>query len=74
MSKPVGRWMWAMKRRGSFVNVSSIAHLHKGMLPGGFRYGTSKLGLIYLTKVMMCFSSVWDFVVSCNDLLSYIDF
>jgi NAD(P)-dependent dehydrogenase (short-subunit alcohol dehydrogenase family) len=36
MSKPVGQRMRAMKRRGSFVNVSSIAHLHKGMLPGGF--------------------------------------
>lgn len=68
MSKAVGWWMWAMKRRGSFINVSSIAGLDKGMLPGGVAYGTSKAGLIYLTKVMMCFfSHACDFVVSCND-------
>ncbi|XP_030517103.1 3-oxoacyl-[acyl-carrier-protein] reductase FabG-like [Rhodamnia argentea] len=37
---------------GSIINISSIAGLHRGQLPGGVAYASSKAGLNTMTKVM----------------------
>ncbi|XP_050245238.1 uncharacterized protein LOC126693338 [Quercus robur] len=37
---------------GSIINISSIAGLDRGLLPGGVAYDSSKAGLNTLTKVM----------------------
>lgn len=51
MSKAVGKRMKAAKRGGSIVNISSIAGLERGILPGALAYSVSKAGLNQLTKV-----------------------
>lgn len=51
MSKAVGKRMKAAKREGSIINISSIAGLERGILPGALAYGVSKAGLNHLTKV-----------------------
>ncbi|KAK9170065.1 hypothetical protein Syun_002205 [Stephania yunnanensis] len=38
--------------KGSVVNISSIAGLHRGQLPGGVAYAASKAGINAVTKVM----------------------
>ncbi|KAK9157062.1 hypothetical protein Scep_003636 [Stephania cephalantha] len=38
--------------KGSVVNISSIAGLHRGQLPGGVAYAASKAGVNAVTKVM----------------------
>ena len=38
---------------GSIINISSIAGLDRGLLPGGVAYDSSKAGLNTLTKVML---------------------
>ncbi|KAK9123082.1 hypothetical protein Sjap_012684 [Stephania japonica] len=38
--------------KGSVVNISSIAGLHRGQLPGGVAYTASKAGVNAMTKVM----------------------
>ncbi|KAF8043678.1 hypothetical protein BT93_A1866 [Corymbia citriodora subsp. variegata] len=37
---------------GSIINISSIAGLNRGQLPGGIAYASSKAGLNTMTKVM----------------------
>jgi len=39
-------------RGGSVINVSSIAGVNRGHLPGGAAYASSKAGLNTLTKVI----------------------
>lgn len=51
MSKAVGKRMMAAKREGSIINISSIAGLERGILPGALAYSVSKAGLNQLTKV-----------------------
>ncbi|VVB05748.1 unnamed protein product [Arabis nemorensis] len=52
VSKYVCILMRDAKRGGSVINVSSIAGLHRGMLPGGLAYATSKGGVDTMTRMM----------------------
>nr|CAD1831328.1 unnamed protein product [Ananas comosus var. bracteatus] len=40
------------KQKGSVINISSIAGLERGQLPGGVAYSASKAGVNSVTKVM----------------------
>lgn len=52
VSKYVCKLMRDSKRKGSIINISSIAGLERGQLPGGTAYACSKAGVNMLTKVM----------------------
>lgn len=52
VSKYVGRHMRDAKQGGSIINISSIAGLDRGQLPGGHAYAASKTGVNVLTKGM----------------------
>nr|POE46253.1 putative oxidoreductase yohf [Quercus suber] len=52
VSKYIGIRMRDAERGGSIINISSIAGLDRGQLPGGAAYAASKTGLNTLTKVM----------------------
>lgn len=52
VSKYVCMRMRDAKRGGSVINISSIAGLNRGQLPGGVAYASSKAGLNAMTKVM----------------------
>ncbi|KAK7393059.1 hypothetical protein VNO78_21511 [Psophocarpus tetragonolobus] len=52
VSKYVCKRMRDAQRKGSIINISSIAGLDRGQLPGGPAYATSKGGVNMLTKVM----------------------
>jgi len=39
------------QRKGSIINIASIAGLNRGQLPGGTAYASSKAGVNMLTKV-----------------------
>ena len=52
VSKYIGTRMRDAERGGSIINISSIAGLDRGQLPGGAAYAVSKTGLNTLTKVM----------------------
>ncbi|MCD7471195.1 hypothetical protein HAX54_011510 [Datura stramonium] len=52
VTKYVGMHMRAANQGGSVVNISSIAGLNRGQLPGGLAYASSKEALNNITKVM----------------------
>ncbi|XP_076907857.1 uncharacterized protein LOC143564470 [Bidens hawaiensis] len=52
VSKYVCMHMRVAKQGGSIINISSIAGLDRGQLPGGLAYSSSKTGVVTLTKVM----------------------
>ncbi|KEH30026.1 enoyl-(acyl carrier) reductase [Medicago truncatula] len=52
VSKYVCKLMRDSKRKGSIINISSIAGLERGQVPGGTAYACSKAGVNMLTKVM----------------------
>ncbi|KDP23890.1 hypothetical protein JCGZ_26632 [Jatropha curcas] len=52
VSKSVCKRMRDGKQGGSIINISSIAGLDRGQLPGGLAYTTSKTGINAMTKVM----------------------
>ncbi|CAA3031092.1 uncharacterized protein LOC111403832 [Olea europaea var. sylvestris] len=52
VSKYVCMRMRDTKLGGSVINISSIAGLHRGQLPGALAYSASKIGVNTLTKVM----------------------
>ena len=52
VSKHVCKRMREAKQKGSVINISSIAGLDRGQLPGGLAYSASKAGVNSLTKVM----------------------
>ncbi|XP_059462997.1 uncharacterized protein LOC132191891 [Corylus avellana] len=52
VSKYVCIRMRDAERAGSIINISSIAGLNRGHLPGGAAYSSSKAGLNTLTKAM----------------------
>ncbi|XP_024032117.1 uncharacterized protein LOC21397809 isoform X1 [Morus notabilis] len=52
VSKFVCKRMRDAGRGGSVINISSIAGVNRGHLPGGAAYASSKAGLNTLTKVM----------------------
>ncbi|XAR48294.1 3-oxoacyl-[acyl-carrier-protein] reductase [Bertholletia excelsa] len=52
VSKYVGLEMRAAKKGGSIINISSIAGLQRGHLPGSAAYTSSKAAVNALTKVM----------------------
>lgn len=53
VSKSVCIRMRDAKIGGSIVNISSIAGLNRGQLPGSAAYSASKAGLNTLTKVLL---------------------
>ncbi|KAJ4706680.1 3-oxoacyl-[acyl-carrier-protein] reductase [Melia azedarach] len=52
VSKYVCMRMRDANRGGSIINISSIAGVNRGELPGGVAYASSKAGLNTMTKVM----------------------
>ncbi|XP_017977849.1 PREDICTED: 3-oxoacyl-[acyl-carrier-protein] reductase FabG isoform X2 [Theobroma cacao] len=52
VSKYVCMHMLDANQGGSIINISSIAGLNRGQLPGGVAYAASKAGLIAMTKSM----------------------
>lgn len=52
VSKYVCKLMRDSKRKGSIINISSIAGLERGQVPGGTAYACSKAGVNMLTKVI----------------------
>ncbi|XP_021297447.1 uncharacterized protein LOC110426539 [Herrania umbratica] len=52
VSKYVCMHMLDANQGGSIINISSIAGLNRGQLPGGVAYVASKAGLIAMTKSM----------------------
>lgn len=52
VSKHVCRRMSNAKLKGSVINVSSIAGLDRGQLPGAIAYTASKTGVVAITRVM----------------------
>ena len=52
VSKYIGIRMRDAERGGSIINISSVAGLDRGQLPGSAAYAASKAGLNTLTKVM----------------------
>lgn len=68
MSKYVCIRMRDSQIKGSIINISSIAGLNRGQVPGATAYASSKAGVNMLTKVisfdMQLFSKqslfVWD--------------
>ncbi|KAK5830042.1 3-oxoacyl-[acyl-carrier-protein] reductase FabG [Gossypium arboreum] len=52
VSKYVCMLMRDAKQGGSVINISSIAGLNRGQLPGGLAYASSKAGLNTMTKTM----------------------
>uniref|UniRef100_A0A2P2IXP1 Ketoreductase domain-containing protein n=1 Tax=Rhizophora mucronata TaxID=61149 RepID=A0A2P2IXP1_RHIMU len=53
VSKYVCMRMRETEHGGSVINISSIAGLQRGQLPGGVAYASSKTGLNSLTKVVI---------------------
>jgi len=51
VSKYVCKLMRDSKRKGSIINISSIAGVERGQLPGGTAYACSKAGVNMLSKV-----------------------
>ena len=60
VSKHVGMRMRDAKRGGSIINITSIAALNRGQLPGGVAYSASKTGLTAMTRVisLTCFKLI----------------
>ncbi|KAL2480787.1 NAD(P)-binding Rossmann-fold superfamily protein [Abeliophyllum distichum] len=52
VSKYVCMQMRDTKQGGSVINISSIAGLHRGQLPGGLAYASSKVAVNTMTKIM----------------------
>lgn len=52
VSKYVGRQMREGGEGGSIINISSIAGLERGQLPGGLAYAASKTAVNAMTKVI----------------------
>ncbi|XP_010427299.2 PREDICTED: uncharacterized protein LOC104712162 isoform X2 [Camelina sativa] len=52
VSKYVCLMMRDAKRGGSVINISSIAGLHRGLLPGGLAYACSKGGVDTMSRMM----------------------
>ncbi|CAA7041414.1 unnamed protein product [Microthlaspi erraticum] len=66
VSKYVCRLMRDAKRGGgSVINISSIAGLHRGMLPGGLAYACSKGGVDTMTRMMAMELGVYNIRVNC---------
>lgn len=45
---------------GSIINISTIAGINRGQLPGGVAYASSKAGLNSMTKVIIIIV-IWHF-------------
>ncbi|XP_047333417.1 3-oxoacyl-[acyl-carrier-protein] reductase FabG-like [Impatiens glandulifera] len=52
LSKYVCSYMRDAKKGGSVINISSIAGLNRGHIPGGVAYNASKVAVNTMTKVM----------------------
>lgn len=66
VSKYVCIHMRDAKQGGSIINISSIAGLDRGQLPGGLAYASSKTGVVTLTKVILVLVLVFKrFVCGC---------
>lgn len=51
VSKFVSQYMRDAKTGGSVINISSIAGLERGQLPGGIAYASSKTAINAMTRV-----------------------
>ena len=60
VSKSVCKRMRDAQRKGSIINIASIAGFNRGQLPGGAAYASSKAGVNMLTKVNHNYSA-FDF-------------
>lgn len=67
VSKYVCIRMRDAKLRGSVINVSSIAGLNRGQLPGGFAYVAGKAALNAITKVPCLFPFFLFFAITYNN-------
>jgi len=45
--------------KGSIINISSVAGLNRGQLPGAVAYASSKAGVNMLTKVIILFEMIF---------------
>ncbi|CAN6813305.1 unnamed protein product, partial [Brassica oleracea] len=54
----------AKDRGGSVINISSISGLHRGVVPGGIAYATSKGGVDTMTRVMAIELGVYNIRVN----------
>ncbi|XP_058070890.1 uncharacterized protein LOC131219920 [Magnolia sinica] len=52
VSKYICEHMQKANQKGSIINISSIAGLNRGLLPGSLAYAVSKAGVNTMTKVM----------------------
>ncbi|CAH2064065.1 unnamed protein product, partial [Thlaspi arvense] len=64
VSKHVCGLMRDANRGGSVINISSIAGLHRGMLPGGVAYASSKGGVDTMTRMMAVELGVYNIRVN----------
>ncbi|RID65194.1 hypothetical protein BRARA_D00410, partial [Brassica rapa] len=64
VSKYVCSLMRDAKRGGSVINVSSIAGLHRGTVPGGVAYACSKGGVDTMTRIMAIELGVYNIRVN----------
>lgn len=62
MTKYVCMHMRAANQGGSIINISSIAGINRGQLPGSLAYTSSKEALNSITKVVSCFSYTMWFI------------
>ncbi|KAK1420727.1 hypothetical protein QVD17_22554 [Tagetes erecta] len=65
VSRYVCRHMRNASHGGSIINISSIAGLNRGEVPGGLAYVCSKAGIVSLTKVMAMEMGMLNIRVNC---------
>nr|KJB54602.1 hypothetical protein B456_009G041000 [Gossypium raimondii] len=73
VSKYVCMLMRDAKQGGSVINISSIAGLNRGQLPGGLAYASSKAGLNTMTKVIILLKTFVD-VLKLYEFLTFSTF
>jgi len=59
VSKYVCKRMCDAQMKGSIINISSVAGLNRGQLPGAVAYASSKAGVNMLTKVIILFDVIF---------------
>lgn len=73
VSKHVGMRMRDGKRGGSIINITSIASLNRGQLPGGAAYVASKTGLGAITRVitLTCFKLIIIYLANKGEFFKF---
>ncbi|XP_076955073.1 uncharacterized protein LOC143629778 [Bidens hawaiensis] len=65
VSKHVCILMRNAKQEGSVINISSIAGLARGEVPGGVGYAAGKAGVVTMTKIMAMEVGAYNIKVNC---------